>query len=1156
MPINGELLRTERINRGLSQKELAKMAGVSERLYRSAEHDGVCSKRSLLLFVDVLNEWHSRLPEEFNKLLTKDFGESKPQTTSFSGCLPPKLPVQYIERLRLFESLRALLLEDSNQTIAITGKQTLRIQGMGGIGKTVLAIALANDDQVKNRFSDGIVWLHAGIAASAKDLRYRLAECIGKEGVQELSRLRGEFAEKSVLIVIDDVWDSRIPNELDVVGPKSRIVITSRDTSIGAGASHFSIETLTEDEALDLLSLWSGQRSLKNRVLAKQIINECGNSPLAICPCGALLSDGIELDEVLEALREADLSFLETNATDVSVFQSLAASVHFLSDNEASRYYELAVFPEDHSVPVSVLCHYWQKTADLRKREAKKLIALFATRSLLYYDQESQEVSFHDLHHDFLRFATNRRQVKLHEALLNSISPKDGEFTSEIIEDYYYRQRVQHMASAGQRRPIRELLKDVSWLERKLRSSSLASMIADFRFGEKDALLSDIRRAIEVCGDIVANCPAQLKSQICSRIAKKSKRAKQFLDDQRALCETPWMHTEGPTLKMSGGPFVRRVKPKLVTECLTHAAISSGGRSLITSHSTPDEMTVTTVWDTETGQKHFEVAEKGNLRSQSQISTDDMRFVYVLKQGSISKLVARSLLSGEVVDTLDGDFLLAAVGSDATRYVLRERDGVTLWDAKTASRVTLVETQKSFPSVNVLHDSFNRVAIYTGYDCGRKLFNLLTGEEEPDFKGAGTERLTPDARASLYVKAGNWPRHELIFEDLTSGRTSWLHKVKRPIRIIHISSCGKRCTAYDNKDLLQWNLENKRLIFTLPVGQADDVVVSRDGKYGVSIHKDEFCLWNLEKAKGASSPTPGLAVTVSPNKQLLVKVTSPAFIVPAIIDVYELTTLKRARRIKINCSYDLVAFNSDGNSLFCVRSNKFQARKIASGAHLFTREKVKKSGFRYADDHSCQFSDLQVSADGTKLFEMDYLGCRVFEIESGKELANYKVSNATAIKLDPENQFFLAAWGGGVGVFDLYTKDGRLQSELDKPRRQRFRGLAAKTLALHADRRRCCIAGSGRDPTITELDIRTKKKVREYIGHSSSVDALEYCADGCCLISSSGNTLWQWDVSTGALNQQFSLDESITFLAALESGRFVCEAGPLHLLRIFAGQHQ
>ena len=70
---------------------------------------------------------------------------------------PPRV-ANYLERPEALHALRdALFAEDHRQPIALTA-----LAGMGGIGKTVLAKALTDDEVVQRAFPDGIVWITAG----------------------------------------------------------------------------------------------------------------------------------------------------------------------------------------------------------------------------------------------------------------------------------------------------------------------------------------------------------------------------------------------------------------------------------------------------------------------------------------------------------------------------------------------------------------------------------------------------------------------------------------------------------------------------------------------------------------------------------------------------------------------------------------------------------------------------------------------------------------------------------------------------------------------------------------------------------------------------------------------------------------------------------
>ena len=80
------------------------------------------------------------------------------------------------------------------QTSSTTIKAAF-LQGMGGIGKTVLAQALCRDEVVQQTFPDGVVWITIG-KESAFDTVTRMRE-VGKALGDDLSRYENELAAKN-----------------------------------------------------------------------------------------------------------------------------------------------------------------------------------------------------------------------------------------------------------------------------------------------------------------------------------------------------------------------------------------------------------------------------------------------------------------------------------------------------------------------------------------------------------------------------------------------------------------------------------------------------------------------------------------------------------------------------------------------------------------------------------------------------------------------------------------------------------------------------------------------------------------------------------------------------------------------------------------------
>lgn len=74
----------------------------------------------------------------------------------------PDLPPHYLPREADLVGLKEKLFAGC-ANVGITGQSSaVGVQGMGGIGKTVLAAALARDLEVRQAFPDGIYWLAIG----------------------------------------------------------------------------------------------------------------------------------------------------------------------------------------------------------------------------------------------------------------------------------------------------------------------------------------------------------------------------------------------------------------------------------------------------------------------------------------------------------------------------------------------------------------------------------------------------------------------------------------------------------------------------------------------------------------------------------------------------------------------------------------------------------------------------------------------------------------------------------------------------------------------------------------------------------------------------------------------------------------------------------
>ncbi len=275
---------------------------------------------------------------------------------------------------------------------------------MGGIGKSVLVTALCRDTEVRRAFHDGVIWVPIGQQPSPVALQRDVANALGgpgdfateSEGKDRLGQL---LADRAVLLVLDDVWEAVHAEAFDVLGPRCRMVLTTCDAGLitALGGAEHQVHLLTEAESRHLLAEWAGQTKEELPDEALRIMEECDGLPLALSLCGALAREGNPWSDVLEALEEADLEFLDH--PHGSVLRSIKVSVDRLSEDEARRFVELRVFPSDETVPEAAVMTLWQHTGAQKKRHAGRLLTTLVRRALVQVDgvAPNRRVSLHDL---------------------------------------------------------------------------------------------------------------------------------------------------------------------------------------------------------------------------------------------------------------------------------------------------------------------------------------------------------------------------------------------------------------------------------------------------------------------------------------------------------------------------------------------------------------------------------------------------------------------------------------------------------------------------------------------------------------------------------------------------------------------------------------
>ncbi len=225
--------------------------------------------------------------------------------------------------------------------------------GMGGVGKTALALQLAHD--IKERYPDERLFLElAGTSDHPLTPAEAMAQVIRAyrppleklpETVDELAPLyRSVLADRKVLILADNAADDKQVRPL-IPPPSCLLMITTRNRFALPGCQDLELKTLPPDKARELLL------RIAPRIggHADSIAKSCGCLPLALRAAASLVAVTADLDPGRYARDLADertrLEKIGKEGVDMGVEATFNLSYARLAADAASVFRRLAVFP-------------------------------------------------------------------------------------------------------------------------------------------------------------------------------------------------------------------------------------------------------------------------------------------------------------------------------------------------------------------------------------------------------------------------------------------------------------------------------------------------------------------------------------------------------------------------------------------------------------------------------------------------------------------------------------------------------------------------------------------------------------------------------------------------------------------------------------------
>ncbi|MDX8037547.1 BTAD domain-containing putative transcriptional regulator [Lentzea sp. BCCO 10_0856] len=298
------------------------------------------------------------------------------------------------------------------------------INGIGGVGKTALALQWAN--RVADRFPDG--QLYADLRgfdtradpldplAVARDFLTALGvEQIPKSDDRLITAYRSALAQRRVLVVLDNARDVEQVRPLLPGGTANLVLITSRNRLQGLvaseGAHPVALDVLDEREAVGLLT----ERAGADRIAAEpeavsRLVARCAGLPLALGIVAARAAYGDSLTALADELEKERLEALDVDDPATDVRAVFSWSLRSVSEAAARLFVLLGLHPgPDFTVAAAA------SLARLPAAAARRALTELVTVSLVATTRTGRFVL-----HDLLRDYAAERAAELpdqHEAV-------------------------------------------------------------------------------------------------------------------------------------------------------------------------------------------------------------------------------------------------------------------------------------------------------------------------------------------------------------------------------------------------------------------------------------------------------------------------------------------------------------------------------------------------------------------------------------------------------------------------------------------------------------------------------------------------------------------------------------------------------------------
>ncbi|CAD6269550.1 unnamed protein product [Miscanthus lutarioriparius] len=302
------------------------------------------------------------------------------------------------------------------------GWEVVGISGMGGSGKTTLAMEIFRDHKVRAYFNDRIFFETISQSANLETIKMKLWEQISGNivlgaynQIPEWQLKLGPRDRGPVLVILDDVWSLPQLEELIFKFPGCKTLVVSRFKFPTLVKQTYEMQLLDEAAALSVFCRAAfDQESVPqtaDKKLVRQVSAECRGLPLALKVIGSSLRD--QPPKIwLSAKNRLSRGEAISDSHETKLLERMAASVECLSEKVRDCFLDLGCFPEDKKIPLDVLINIWMEIHDLDEPDAFAILVELSNKNLLTLVNNAQNKagdlysSYHDYsvtQHDVLR---------------------------------------------------------------------------------------------------------------------------------------------------------------------------------------------------------------------------------------------------------------------------------------------------------------------------------------------------------------------------------------------------------------------------------------------------------------------------------------------------------------------------------------------------------------------------------------------------------------------------------------------------------------------------------------------------------------------------------------------------------------------------------